>query len=206
MLLYWHCIYVMCCSLCVRVVKSLRAGMGKTLYKKRQVLKLEERLKARQPIKEGTITTVTVTLYEKRVQPEDVAARLLQLLPVHQPDSPMVIHLDISYEVCFSPWLVCLFLGCLASQEHAGVSQGQPDLLRQFYVCHTEIEVADQTVYLTQSQYTDTRPTSPCADPIMPSTWQGNHWSANFEVTGMTRPGKNSVANGIWTPDLRWTP
>ena len=37
-----------------------------------------------------------------------------------------------------------------------------------FTCCHTEIEVADETFYLTQSQYTDTRLTSPSADPIMP--------------------------------------
>ena len=24
----------------------------------------------------------------------------------------------------------------------------------------------------------------------MPGAWQGSNWSANFEVTGMTRPGK----------------
>ena len=56
--------------------------------------------------------------------------------------------------------------------------------------CHTEIEVADQTFYLTQSQYTDTGLTSPSADPIMPGAWQGSHWRANFWVTGMTRPRK----------------
>ena len=55
-----------------------------------------------------------------------------------------------------------------------------------------EIEVADPTFYLTQSQYTDTGPTSPSADPITPGKWQGSHWSANFEVTGMTRPRKKS--------------
>ena len=27
-------------------------------------------------------------------------------------------------------------------------------------------------------------------DPIMLGACQGSHWSANFEVTGMTRPGK----------------
>ena len=37
-----------------------------------------------------------------------------------------------------------------------------------FTCCHTEIDVADQTFYLTQSQYTDTGPTSPSADPITP--------------------------------------
>ena len=46
--------------------------------------------------------------------------------------------------------------------------------------CHTEIEVSDQTFYLTQSQYTDTGPTSPSADPRTPGAWQGSHWSANF--------------------------
>ena len=43
-----------------------------------------------------------------------------------------------------------------------------------------ELEVADQTSYLTQSQYTDTGLTSPSTDPIMPGSWQGSHWSANF--------------------------
>ena len=84
-----------------------------------------------------------------------------------------------------------LFVGCVTSQQQAGVSQGRI-CSDNFTCCHTEIEVADQTVYLTQSQYTDTGPTSPSADPITPGAWQGSHWSANFEVTGMTRPGKKS--------------
>ena len=64
------------------------------------------------------------------------------------------------------------------------------------------MEVADQTFHLTQSQYTDTGPTSPSTDPITLGTWQGNHWSASFEVTDMTRPHKNPGANGIQTQDL----
>ena len=68
--------------------------------------------------------------------------------------------------------------------------------------CHTEIEAADQTFYLTQSQYTDTSPTSPSTDPVTQGAWQGSHWSANFEVTGMTRPRKNPGASGNRTPDL----
>ena len=64
------------------------------------------------------------------------------------------------------------------SQQHAGVSQGQI-CIDNFTCCHTETEVADQTFYLTQSQYTDAGQTSPSADPIMPGAWQGNHWSAN---------------------------
>ena len=74
---------------------------------------------------------------------------------------------------------VCLLVGCFTSQQQASVSQGRI-CLDNFTCCHTEIEVADQTFYLTQSQYTDTRPTSPSADPITSVPWQGSHWSANF--------------------------
>ena len=72
-----------------------------------------------------------------------------------------------------------LFVGCVTSQQHVSVSQGWicPD---NFMCCHTEIEAAYQTFHLTQSQYTDTGPTSSNTDPIMPGAWQGSHWSANF--------------------------
>ena len=75
--------------------------------------------------------------------------------------------------------MVCLLVGCLTSQQQASVSQGRI-CSDSFTCCHTEIEVADQTFYLTQSQYTDTRPTSPSADPITPGAWQGSHWNAIF--------------------------
>ena len=78
-------------------------------------------------------------------------------------------------------WLI----GCITSQQHASVPPGQI-CSDNFMCCHTEIEAEDPTFYLTQSQYTDTRPTSPSADPITPGAWQDSHWSANFEVTGMT--------------------
>ena len=73
---------------------------------------------------------------------------------------------------------VGLFVGCLASQQYASVSQGRI-WTDSFTCCHTEIEVADRTFHLTQSQYTDTGPTSPSTDPITPGAWQGSHWSAN---------------------------
>ena len=68
---------------------------------------------------------------------------------------------------------------CLTSQQHANVSQGRicSDV---FTCCHTEMKVADQTFYLTQSQYTDIGTTSPSADPITLGLWQGSHWSAIF--------------------------
>ena len=94
-------------------------------------------------------------------------------------------------------WLV----GCLTSQQQASVSQGRI-CSNNFTCCHTQIEVADQTFYLTQSQYTDTGPTSPSPDPVTPGAWQGSHWNANVEVTGMTRPRKNPAASGIRTRDL----
>ena len=75
--------------------------------------------------------------------------------------------------------LVGWLFGCLTSQQHAGVSQGQI-CSDNCMCCHSEIEIADQTFHLTQSQYTDTGPTSPAADPMMPGAWQGSHWSANF--------------------------
>ena len=67
---------------------------------------------------------------------------------------------------------VCLLVGCLSSQQQASVSQGRI-CTDNFTCCHTEIEAADQTFHLTQSQYTDTGPTSPSADPITPGAWQG---------------------------------
>ena len=85
--------------------------------------------------------------------------------------------------------LVSLLVGCIASQQHASVSQGRI-CSDKFTGCHTEIEVADPTFHLTHSQYTDTRPASPSTDPITSGAWQGRHWSSNFYVTGMTRPGK----------------
>ena len=69
---------------------------------------------------------------------------------------------------------VCLLVGCLTSQQHASVFLGRI-CTDNFTCCHTELEVADQTLYLTQSQYTGTGPTSPGAYPIMPGAWHRLH-------------------------------
>ena len=61
----------------------------------------------------------------------------------------MYTHTD---SVCL---FVCLLVGCLTSQQQASVSQGRI-CSDNYTCCHTEIEVADQTFYLTQTQYTDT--------------------------------------------------
>ena len=54
----------------------------------------------------------------------------------------------------------------LTPKKRASVSQGRICSEKNL-CCHTEIEVVDQTVYLTQSPYTDTEPTSPSADPVV---------------------------------------
>ena len=94
-----------------------------------------------------------------------------------------------------------LLVACLTSQQHASVSQGRI-CSDKFMCCHIEIEVADQTFYLTQSQYTDTGPTSPSTDPLTPDAWQGSHWGASFWVTGMTWSQKHPGTSGIRTRDL----
>ena len=88
-----------------------------------------------------------------------------------------------------------LFLvGCLTSQQYPSVSQGRI-CLDNCTCCHTEIEVADQTLYLTQIRYTDTGPASPSADPIPPDAWHGSHWNVNlnpwYGLTWKKIHGKN---------------
>ena len=60
---------------------------------------------------------------------------------------------------------VCLLVGCIMSQQHASVYQRWISS-DNCTCCYTEKRVADQTFCLTQSQYTDTGPTSLSADPI----------------------------------------
>ena len=94
-----------------------------------------------------------------------------------------------------SPHVLCadtqvvLLTGCLTSQQHT--SQGRICSDNCTY-CHTEIEVGDQTFHLTESQCTDTGPTSPEADPITPDAWQGSHRAPIVFVTGVTRPRKKT--------------
>ena len=68
-----------------------------------------------------------------------------------------------------------MLVGCLMFQQHARVSQGWI-CSDNCMCCHTETEAADQTLYFSQSPYTDTGPTSPSTDTIMPDAWHGCHW------------------------------
>ena len=69
-----------------------------------------------------------------------------------------------------------------------------------FTCCHTEMEVADLTFYLTQSQYTDTGPTSPGADPITPGAWQGqflSHWYDSTPKKSRRRRDSNPGSSAL---------
>ena len=81
--------------------------------------------------------------------------------------NPVISRFVRSEKMPFDDFSERLVVGCLTSQQHASVSQGRI-CSENFTCCHTETEVADQTFHLTQSQYTDTGPTSPSADPITP--------------------------------------
>ena len=84
-----------------------------------------------------------------------------------------------------------LFVGYFTSKQHASVSREQ--ICSDNCTCYrTKIEVA-----VTQSQYSDSRPAKPNDDPITPGALQGSYWSANFQVTGMTRARKITGKAGI---------
>ena len=87
-----------------------------------------------------------------------------------------------------------LFVGCLTSQHQASVFHGRI-CTDNFTCCHTEIEAADPTFYLTQSQYTDTLPTSPNAGRVVTGV-------PIFESLVWLDPEKNPGASGIRTRDL----
>ena len=74
----------------------------------------------------------------------------------------------------------CLLVVLRPSNMLVYLRDGVRMCLNNCTYCHIEIEVADQTSYLTQSQYTDTGLTSPRANPKTPDVWQGSHWSINF--------------------------
>ena len=58
-----------------------------------------------------------------------------------------------------------LLISCLTPQQHVSLSQGRI-CMDNSTCCYIEIEVDDQTFHLTQSQYTDTGPTTPSTDPM----------------------------------------
>ena len=73
---------------------------------------------------------------------------------------------------------VCLLVGRLTSQRHACVSQGW--ISSENGTCwHTVMKVADQTFYLTQSRYTDTR------QPVLALTLAKRNFQRDLTDTNM---------------------
>ena len=83
------------CRSTVRVVKSKRAGIGKTLYKKRRVEDLEKL----NLVSTDRNLSVSIPLYEKNVSMIQVADKLLPYTLKHGEVFPRIFHLNISYEV-----------------------------------------------------------------------------------------------------------
>ena len=81
-----------------------------------------------------------------------------------------------------------IFLCWLTLQQHVSISKGRI-CLDNWLCCHTDIEVPDQTGYLTWSHCIDSKLISPSADPLTPATWQGCHFSTKFSVTALTQLG-----------------
>ena len=102
-----------------------------------------------------------------------------------------ICYLFVTFRVC-----VCLLVGCLTSLQHASVSQGRI-CSDNFTCCYTEIQVADQTFYLTQSQYTDTGPTSPSADPIPQAPGRVATGVPIFKSLVLLDPGKIPAQAGF---------
>ena len=84
-------------------------------------------------------------------------------------------------------WFFCLFFCCcfflfsllLNVPFHTLVyfRDGSAQTILRAATLRQKLQI--KAFHLTQSQYTDTGPTSPRADPITPSAWQGSHWNAN---------------------------
>ena len=140
------------------------------ILKHRMVMKTLTTLK-------GSIRGFTIFLLHRERSPKHVCrwSRTIKCRSC----TTRLAHIRCSLSGTYHMQHVCWLLARLTSQQHASVSQVRI-YSDKFTCCHTEIEVADQTFHLTQSQYTDTGPTSPSTDPITPGAWQGIHWSANF--------------------------
>ena len=132
--------------------------------------------------------------------------------PIHTSDGkvcalvttePGTLHLfRVSSRTGWPGAMVGCLLVCLTSQQQASVSQGRI-CSDSFTCCHTEIEAADQTFYLAQSQYTDTGPTSPSADPVTPGAWQGSplecqFWSHWYDSTPEKIPAQAGFEPGTF--------
>lgn len=84
-------------SCTVRVIKSWRPGVGKTLYKKRKVEELDLILEKREKNKREK--TITIPILDKKVDIDDVMSFLLRKVEPDTETKPRIFHIDFSQEV-----------------------------------------------------------------------------------------------------------
>ena len=92
------------------------------------------------------------------ILPVQAPGKVARAVPVCKPVAGLRLE-KLHSQIVQQAVLLLLFVGCLTSQKHASTPQGRI-CLDNFTRCHTEIEVADPSFYLTQPQYTDTGPLS----------------------------------------------
>lgn len=85
------------CRYSVHVITSLKAGMGKTLFKAR----LEDQLSV---LNGGNahLETISIPFYEKNIDLYDVIARLFELTARPGETATRIFHIDVSDEVSFN--------------------------------------------------------------------------------------------------------
>ena len=122
-----------------------------------------------------------------------------ELISLPCPDNNTAMPLHLRHHVlCLSVWQLCIvivvmgivdvffwlqgqqpssFLGCLTFQQQAIYIWSQRCI--SFMCCHTEKEIADETIYLTQSHYTDsnTGKASPKPNHFLKLTHQHLKWT-----------------------------
>jgi hypothetical protein len=82
----------------MRIVKSWRAGVGKSLYKKRMVAEL---YKIVPNIPRRKSSNVTIPLHEKAINTDNIMDIFQQETLPPRCHEPRIFHIDISHEVRF---------------------------------------------------------------------------------------------------------
>ena len=115
--------------------------------------------------------------------------------------------------ICIVFWVrrVCLLVGCLTSQQHVSVSQGRI-CSDSFTCCHTEIQVADQTVTVywhraNQSQHWPYNAKRLAGQPLkcqFLSHWYDSTPEKSWHKQDSNPGSSASEANALTTRPTRW--
>ncbi|XP_071122875.1 E3 ubiquitin-protein ligase RNF213-like [Mytilus edulis] len=101
----------------VRIVKSCRSGVGKTLYKKRMVRDLHEQ---RLGSKSLHANELTIPLHNKSIDIDEIMSALLEVTLPPTELRPRIFHIDLSHEVQHGVdefLFQLLVLGCLTNSS-----------------------------------------------------------------------------------------